>query len=260
MKTNKKFLISLIILVLSIFYLNSYSSVIDDPNCKCENCKCIECKCESCNCSVCNCENCKCNEGICSGNSCKMKDGNECKCENCDCTKCIHQSSVINYNENCKCMVCECGNCKCEGIGNSSGINAHGLILRLVSNINNDYENLAGNIRERCCSKDEIYIPKVKNDTLLTCVVSKETITNKPIKLSYLGNEYVFCSNDCLEKFKSEPMNYIKEQLLCPVMGDEAEKELFTVYKGIKYYFCCKGCIKKFNENPEKYIDGYKGN
>jgi YHS domain-containing protein len=50
-------------------------------------------------------------------------------------------------------------------------------------------------------------------------------------------------------------MNYIKEELKCPVMGEAASKDVNTVVDGVKYYFCCAGCIKKFEKNPEKYLN-----
>ena len=44
------------------------------------------------------------------------------------------------------------------------------------------------------------------------------------------------------------------EQKLCPVMGGEINKELYTEYKGKKVYFCCPECEEKFKEEPEKYL------
>jgi YHS domain-containing protein len=45
------------------------------------------------------------------------------------------------------------------------------------------------------------------------------------------------------------------EQKLCPVMGGEINKELYTEYKGKKVYFCCAGCEETFKAEPEKYLD-----
>jgi len=75
------------------------------------------------------------------------------------------------------------------------------------------------------------------------------------VKFNYLGKEYTFCCPGCIEKFKSEPMNYIEGELECPVMGGQANSEMFTEYNGVKYYFCCEGCISKFNSDPEKYLE-----
>ena len=44
------------------------------------------------------------------------------------------------------------------------------------------------------------------------------------------------------------------EQTICPVMGGEIDRNIYTEYKGRKVYFCCAGCEKKFLTNPEKYV------
>ncbi|MCX7833109.1 MAG: YHS domain-containing protein [Ignavibacteria bacterium] len=134
------------------------------------------------------------------------------------------------------------------------------MVKSLLSSLSNNYENISGNIRERCCHKSEIDGMNSISDSNLVCIVSKETIKSNPERFTYLGKEYTFCSKSCIEKFKSEPLNYIKEGLVCPVMGDEINPEFYTIHNGIKYYFCCKGCIKKFKEAPEKYINGYQEN
>jgi YHS domain-containing protein len=43
-------------------------------------------------------------------------------------------------------------------------------------------------------------------------------------------------------------------QTTCPVMGEEIDKDFFSVFRGVKVYFCCPGCDKKFLADPEKYI------
>jgi YHS domain-containing protein len=45
-----------------------------------------------------------------------------------------------------------------------------------------------------------------------------------------------------------------KAQTLCPVMGGEINKEVYTDHEGTRVYFCCPGCIGKFNSDPETYI------
>ncbi len=97
-------------------------------------------------------------------------------------------------------------------------------------------------------------------DSGKVCPVAGEKIDGQGVKLSYLGKEYTFCCEGCAEKFKKEPLDYIKGEILCPVMGETASKENFTEYNGTKYYFCCAPCIKKFNKDPEKYKDGFKEN
>jgi YHS domain-containing protein len=96
------------------------------------------------------------------------------------------------------------------------------------------------------------------SDTNKYCVVTGEKLDGsegEPLKLTYLGKEYLFCCNGCVKKFKAEPMNYIKEEIKCPVMGETADKNVSTVVDGVKYYFCCKSCVKKFEDNPKKYLN-----
>jgi YHS domain-containing protein len=96
----------------------------------------------------------------------------------------------------------------------------------------------------------------VNDLTALVCPVSKEEIEEgEGVKFNYLGKEYTFCCPGCIEKFKSEPINYIDDELKCPVMGELVDSELFTEYNGVKYYFCCEGCVNTFNSDPEKYLE-----
>jgi len=98
-------------------------------------------------------------------------------------------------------------------------------------------------------------------DSVKVCPVSGEKLDGsegEPVKFTYLGKVYEFCCNGCVKKFKAEPMNYIKTELTCPVMGETADKNVSTVVDGVKYYFCCSGCIKKFEKDPKKYLDNIK--
>jgi len=45
-----------------------------------------------------------------------------------------------------------------------------------------------------------------------------------------------------------------KPQVLCPVMGGETDKNVYTDYQGKRIYFCCSGCIDDFKKNPDKYM------
>ncbi|MCC7159633.1 MAG: YHS domain-containing protein [Ignavibacteria bacterium] len=94
----------------------------------------------------------------------------------------------------------------------------------------------------------------------MTCPVSGEAIGDgQGVKFDYYGKTYTFCCEGCEAKFRKEPMNYIKEEMKCPVMGEVIEsKDVFVVNNGTKYYFCCKSCIKKFENDPDKYRNGYK--
>ena len=44
------------------------------------------------------------------------------------------------------------------------------------------------------------------------------------------------------------------EQTLCPVMGGEIDKEIFTDYNGMRIYFCCPACVDEFLADPDKYL------
>lgn len=89
------------------------------------------------------------------------------------------------------------------------------------------------------------------------CPVSGEALGENPATFSYMGKEYKFCCKGCVAEFRQEPMDYVKETLICPVEGGAAEKEVSAVYEGTKYYFCCAGCDKEFMNNPEKYLKEY---
>ena len=47
-------------------------------------------------------------------------------------------------------------------------------------------------------------------------------------------------------------------QTMCPVMGNQINKEVFTDYMGHRYFFCCEGCIEPFRAEPGKYIEKMK--
>lgn len=95
------------------------------------------------------------------------------------------------------------------------------------------------------------------SDSAKLCPVSGEPVDQEgtPVKYSYLGKEYTFCCNGCVKKFKAEPIKYIKEELLCPVMREPVDKNVSAVIDGVKYYFCCESCIDKFRNNPSKYLN-----
>jgi Cu+-exporting ATPase len=99
-----------------------------------------------------------------------------------------------------------------------------------------------------------------KSDSTIAkvCPVSGEAIEEgKGKEFTYLGAKYTFCCENCEGKFKAEPMNYIKTELTCPVMGDAASKDVSSVYNGTKYYMCCESCLAKFEKNPEKYLNKF---
>lgn len=46
----------------------------------------------------------------------------------------------------------------------------------------------------------------------------------------------------------------------CPIMGDDADKEVTYTHEGKTYHFCCKDCIATFKKNPDKYIKAMESN
>jgi YHS domain-containing protein len=44
-----------------------------------------------------------------------------------------------------------------------------------------------------------------------------------------------------------------KKEMVCPVSGKPANKEIFTEYKGQKVYFCNNDCKAAFEKDPAKY-------
>jgi len=86
-------------------------------------------------------------------------------------------------------------------------------------------------------------------------------------RYEYEGKDYYFCSEHCLEKFKSDPAAYgatpgtgdAKEKTTYtdPVCGMSTEDpDAFTRYthEGRDYYFCSDHCLEKFKENPDNYL------
>ncbi|MEN7972472.1 MAG: efflux RND transporter periplasmic adaptor subunit [Verrucomicrobiota bacterium] len=47
----------------------------------------------------------------------------------------------------------------------------------------------------------------------------------------------------------------MKPQMLCPVMGNPINKEVYADYQGQRVYFCCAGCDSTFMEDPEKHLE-----
>ena len=45
------------------------------------------------------------------------------------------------------------------------------------------------------------------------------------------------------------------DQKLCPVMGFETTKELFTDYESKRVYFCCPSCPQDFKKTPDKFME-----
>ena len=49
-------------------------------------------------------------------------------------------------------------------------------------------------------------------------------------------------------------MPVLKEQTICPVMGNKINKNVYTDIQGQRVYFCCPGCIETMKADPDKYF------
>ena len=84
---------------------------------------------------------------------------------------------------------------------------------------------------------------------------------DRDVALESGGKTTLFCSEECMNKYKSEPAKYASAlansytyQTKCPVMGEEIDPKAFTTLAdGTNVYFCCKGCTKKLFADPAKY-------
>lgn len=134
------------------------------------------------------------------------------------------------------------------------------VISSSYAQVNENKNDCSKNCSKECTTKmgDS---QGVFSDSVKVCPVTGEKLDGsegEPVKFTYLGKEYEFCCSGCVKKFKSEPMNYIKGELKCPVMGETADKNISTVVDGVKYYFCCKSCVSKFEKEPQKYLNNNK--
>ena len=162
---------------------------------------------------------------------------------------------IFTYNNsysteiNCCCSSCECSSCQCAETCCKD--------LSCSGCDNNKCCNTPETMS--CCNDESNHAGGVSTDSAMTvCVVTGESISKgKELTYNYLGKDYAFCCEDCVESFKNEPIKYIKEDLSCIVMDEPVKKNISASYKGTKYYFCCKMCIGEFNDDPEKYLKKY---
>jgi len=71
-----------------------------------------------------------------------------------------------------------------------------------------------------------------------------------------------FCSEDCREKFQSEPERFragvaasYTYQTKCPVSGRPIWSNVSTTAEGVEVYLCSKDCLETFRRNPTKFAD-----
>ncbi len=109
---------------------------------------------------------------------------------------------------------------------------------------------------------------KTNNLTDPVCGMSVTEATEH--HLEHHGEEYLFCSESCLNKFSVNPEEYIKKETsssCCghshdneaddtdPVCGMSvtSDSEHHLTHKGKDWYFCSAHCAEKFQVNPEQY-------
>lgn len=51
------------------------------------------------------------------------------------------------------------------------------------------------------------------------------------------------------DKKEAKPFNTV-----CPVSGEDVDKDITYEFEGKTYALCCKGCVKKFKKDPQGYI------
>jgi YHS domain-containing protein len=156
-------------------------------------------------------------------------------CE-CVCSGCAEMTDCTNCEgcENCKAEGCsDCGE-KCE------------MKNEIMGEVKKEPMKHSSGVVKASMNNDE------------TCPVSGEPLGDNPKTLSYMGEEYKFCCAGCVGEFKAEPMDYVKEGLVCPTEGGAASRELSEVYQGTKYYFCCAGCGDEFMKDPEAYLSKFE--
>lgn len=155
----------------------------------------------------------------------------------------ISSDNLYSKDNSCCCADCVCPTCICSETcckdGSCTGCN--------------DNKCCEGNISEAdCCNKNTS--GGVQSDSAVCIVSGEKLVEGKEVSVNYMGKDYKFCCEDCAEGFKNEPIKFVKEGLICPIMNEPVKKNVYTMYEGTKYYFCCKMCIGEFNAEPTKYI------
>ena len=241
--------LALAMVAVAFMYGSSYG---DQKSCCCTNCVCVSCTCAEGNCLGCGDNGC-CTAGNCAMTSCDSKKGCG-SSSSCDSKKgCGSSSSCDSKMTSGGALIaaaCCCADCKCENCTCAENCCKDGGCKGCKDNNCCDKGNCAGG---NCC-KDMKTSGGVSSDSAV-CVVSGEPLVKgKEVVLNYLGKDYSFCCDNCVTSFKNEPIKYIKDGLMCPVMNEPVKNSVSTVYEGTKYYFCCKMCIKDFEADANKYL------
>jgi len=81
-----------------------------------------------------------------------------------------------------------------------------------------------------------------------------------PHTFDHDGERYMFCSEHCLTKFRTEPGKYLNvsnTDLVCGMTVDPGSSYQVD-YRGTQYHFCSAGCRERFTNNPEQYLHAAK--
>jgi len=95
-----------------------------------------------------------------------------------------------------------------------------------------------------------------KKETI-TCPVSGEKVikSNAAGPYQYNGNEYYFCCNGCMEKFKQDPETYLNKtkDISCGMTVDKRTAQKVS-YEGKDFYFCSEKCKEAFENDPKAHV------
>ncbi|MFC1569721.1 hypothetical protein ACFL4L_05765, partial [bacterium] len=47
-------------------------------------------------------------------------------------------------------------------------------------------------------------------------------------------------------------------QTVCPVMGEEINKDVYVDHEGSRVYLCCQACVDAFKKDPDTYLKKMK--
>jgi len=102
-----------------------------------------------------------------------------------------------------------------------------------------------------------------KGDGALKDVVcGMDVSSDSPHHYRHEGEDFYFCSEHCLKKFKEDPEHYLKKgtvedsalkDVVCG-MDVSTDSPHHHRYKGEDFYFCCEHCLNKFKKDPEHYL------
>ncbi len=53
---------------------------------------------------------------------------------------------------------------------------------------------------------------------------------------------------------KTEPAKALKNQTVCPVLGNKIDSTAYSDIQGQRVYYCCPACSKKMKADPDKYF------